>query len=309
MTSRDRPPVRVFCCTLLVVTALLSAPHASADEPPTVLLSQALRSQGDQLATVDSNAGAVTLFAASIGPAVGLRDAAGTLGAKGLPGKLVKELGLEDLARSAQRLIAALAVWQFAESVGEATQNSSSAEAVTLRGFSPSRNEWLKTNIHSASLPVLLQQVGSNGQPDPADRIGRTSLALAAAQTVFEANQQAIAAWWELYGWKDRVRLARGRARLCGTWQWVIHNHQRHHQEQKLALIFPPPGSDQPPASGLVETVVLGENVYLRWEINGQIQEDSLQFSKEGQRLEGTFVNSQGGWGSITGKRTADCRP
>ena len=28
---------------------------------------------------------------------------------------------------------------------------------------------------------------------------------------------------------------------------------------------------------------------------------------KEGQRLEGTFVNNAGGWGSITGKRTAAC--
>ena len=60
---------------------------------------------------------------------------------------------------------------------------------------------------------------------------------------------------------------------------------------------------------GLVETIVLGENVYLRWEIDGRVQEDSLQFSKEGQRLEGTFVNSQGGWGSISGKRTAGCAP
>jgi hypothetical protein len=58
-----------------------------------------------------------------------------------------------------------------------------------------------------------------------------------------------------------------------------------------------------------VETIVLGENVYLRWEIDGRVQEDSLQFSKEGQRLEGTFVNSQGGWGSISGKQTAGCTP
>lgn len=30
--------------------------------------------------------------------------------------------------------------------------------------------------------------------------------------------------------------------------------------------------------------IVLGENVYLRWEVDGRVQEDSLQFSKEGQR-------------------------
>jgi hypothetical protein len=55
--------------------------------------------------------------------------------------------------------------------------------------------------------------------------------------------------------------------------------------------------------------VVLGDVVYLRWEGDGKVQEDSLLFSKEGQRLEGTFVNSQGGWGSISGKRTAACTP
>ena len=35
----------------------------------------------------------------------------------------------------------------------------------------------------------------------------------------------------------------------------------------------------------------------------------AVEFSKEGKGLEGTFVNSQGGWGSISGKRTAGCTP
>jgi hypothetical protein len=300
------PGASEFLQGLLLTLALMAVAPAAADEPPTVLLSEVLRVQSRHLTTVDSNAGAVTLFATSIGPSVGLRDAAGTLGAKGLPAKLVKELGVEDLSRSAQQLVSALAVWQLAESVGHAAQNPSSVEATPLPDLPPSRADWLKTNSQVGSLPALLELLDANGQPDHADR---TALALAAGPVAFEANQRAITAWWELFGWKDRVRLARGRARLCGTWQWVIHNHQQHHQEQKLSLIFPPPGPDRPVASGLVETVVLGENVYLRWEINGQVQEDSLQFSKEGQRLEGTFVNSQGGWGSITGKRTADCRP
>jgi hypothetical protein len=73
--------------------------------------------------------------------------------------------------------------------------------------------------------------------------------------------------------------------------------------------VFPPPGIEGTAIPGLTETVVLGDAVYLRWETDGRIQEDSLLFSKEGQRLEGSFVNSQGGWGSITGKRTATCTP
>jgi hypothetical protein len=121
--------------------------------------------------------------------------------------------------------------------------------------------------------------------------------------------QASYQEWDRIRNWKDRVRGLRGQARLCGTWQWIIHNHQQHHQEQKLSLLFPPAGNTQATLPGLVETIVLGENVYLRWEIDGRVQEDSLQFSKEGQRLEGTFVNSQGGWGSISGKRTAVCVP
>ena len=124
-----------------------------------------------------------------------------------------------------------------------------------------------------------------------------------------DAMQTAYQEWDRIRNWKARVRGLRGQARLCGTWQWSVHNHQQHHQEQKLSLLFPPAGNAQATLPGLVETIVLGENVYLRWEIDGRVQEDSLQFSKEGHRLEGTFVNSQGGWGSISGKRTADCAP
>ena len=119
------------------------------------------------------------------------------------------------------------------------------------------------------------------------------------------AVQRAYQDWLNLYGWKDAVRLRRGLARLCGSWQWTIHNHQNH-GEQKLMVNFSSsvPAPDQ---GGPTEIVVLGDLVYLRWEGAGRVQEDSLLFSKEGQRLEGTFVNNMGGWGSVTGKRTAGC--
>ena len=92
--------------------------------------------------------------------------------------------------------------------------------------------------------------------------------------------------------------------RLCGTWQWSIHNHQNH-REEKTAVIFAPPGATS--ATSPAEIIVLGDSVYLRWETRAGVQEDSLLFSGAGQRLEGTFVNTAGGWGSITGKRTASC--
>jgi hypothetical protein len=142
---------------------------------------------------------------------------------------------------------------------------------------------------------------------DAGDTTGAAGVA--AGHLAQESSRVAMEEWWRLKTWKDRVRGVRGQSRLCGTWHWVIHNHQRHHEEQKLSLLFPPPGKDGAQLPGLTETVVLGDVVYLRWERDGKVQEDSLLFSKEGQRLEGTFVNSQGGWGSITGKRTAACTP
>ena len=119
------------------------------------------------------------------------------------------------------------------------------------------------------------------------------------------AAQRVYRTWLSIYQWKDSVRLARGMARLCGSWQWTIHNHQNH-GEQKLIVSFPPPGA-VPEQGGPAEIVALGDLIYLRWEGGGRVQEDSLLFSKEGQRLEGTFINNAGGWGSVTGKRTAGC--
>lgn len=133
----------------------------------------------------------------------------------------------------------------------------------------------------------------------------RQRLEMQARQLALSASEAVSLHWFILHQWKDTVRERRGRTRLCGSWQWTIHNHQNH-GEQKLLVIFPPVGTAQN-NDGPAEIVVLGDVVYLRWEASGKIQEDSLLLSKEGQRLEGTFVNNAGGWGSITGKRTAPC--
>jgi hypothetical protein len=131
-----------------------------------------------------------------------------------------------------------------------------------------------------------------------------------------EAERGARDAWMRLHAWRDRLREMRGIERLCGTWHWTMHNH-KNHQEHKLTMSFPPPAtqaaaSDAQASAGPAgprpaKIVVFGDGVYLRWEFPGGYQEDSLLFSGEGQRLEGTFVNSAGAWGSITGKRAAPC--
>lgn len=265
-----------------------------------------VQAQAEALQAVSDNAAAVALFTTKIGPALGLHDVASTLAAKNIPPKVAKELGVQELTASAQRLIANLAAWQSADRITQslsAPANPVSAPPATLVN-------WIQTATPIPSLAQMTKDLTQLAEVKPdSPAADRTPLALSAGRLALDAQQRAIAEWWQLKTWKDRVRTVRGRNKLCGTWQWIIHNHQQHHQEQKLALLFPPPGPDYPLAPGLVETVVLGENVYLRWESNGQIQEDSLQFTKEGKGLEGTFVNSQGGWGSISGKRTSDCKP
>ncbi len=173
------------------------------------------------------------------------------------------------------------------------------------------REAWLTANGPWAALPELLRLTKTAAQPDstePNRETIKTDLALAATRLALEASQRATALWVDLQGWKERVRNARGRARLCGTWHWVIHNHQNH-GEQKTSMIFLPSGQERPGVPAPAEIVVLGDSVYLRWEMNGRVQEDSLLFIKDGSRLEGSFVNNAGGWGSITGKRTAACQP
>jgi hypothetical protein len=130
-----------------------------------------------------------------------------------------------------------------------------------------------------------------------------------AMRAVAGAEHRLREYWLRLHDRLDHLRRHAALARLCGTWQWTIHNH-KNHQDHKMALSFPAPDvleSDAPGPSRPAKIVVLGDAVYLRWEFQGGFQEDSLLFGGQGQRLEGSFTNSAGAWGSITGKRTAAC--
>lgn len=288
--------------SLLIVVFYQGSMVASAAEglpfvPPPDWLSL-LQIHQERLEQIDSDQSALDFFSATLGPAIGLQDVAATLTAKGLPARLSNELLIPEITRSAQRLVAAMSAWQLSDRLNRSISASTAGSAVT----SPVRVDWLAANGPFASLSDATSRSEPQDGGNP-----QTAVAVAAGRLAQEAAQQVMAEWWRLKSWKDRVRLARGQARLCGSWQWAIHNHQKHHQEQKLSLIFPPPGKEGTGIPGLTEIVVLGDVVYLRWEMDGRTQEDSLMFSKEGQRLEGTFVNSQGGWGSISGKRTASC--
>jgi len=285
--------------------------HSSIPDFPSVV-----HAHSDQLAKIESDKGAINLFVSTIGPALQMGDVVRTLRVNPLPVKLAKELLVPDLTAAVLRLMGSLATGHLASTVRQAVKDQQRA-LVTERLFgSPQARAWLDQQGNAAwhdSLNQLSNVVASpewvkGNQEEPAATILVTVLERA-VQLEVDAMQASYQEWDRIRSWKDRVRGLRGQARLCGTWQWIIHNHQLQHQEQKFSLLFPPAGHTQATLPGLVETIVLGENVYLRWEFDGRVQEDSLQFNKEGQRLEGTFVNSQGGWGSISAKKTAGCAP
>jgi hypothetical protein len=271
-----------------------------------MLLAQMISQKGDQLASIDSDDSAQALFTATIGPALGLKDAAGAVGAKRLSSKLIKELGVVELSQSVSALMAALAVWRFADSISHDETHPTASTP-----FPPTKQDWIKSRSKVESLSDLFRLVQADqvtGTSQATAPPKNTELLLAANRTALEASQKATAAWWDIYGWKERIRQAKGRARLCGTWQWIIHNHQKH-GEQKAVMIFPPDGQVSANSPTPAESIILGDSIYLRWEQNGLIQEDSLLFIKDDAKIEGSFVNNMGGWGPITAKRTAPCQP
>lgn len=123
-----------------------------------------------------------------------------------------------------------------------------------------------------------------------------------------ETEHRTRAIWNELRQWQTDQKNQRGLMRLCGTWQWTIHNHQNH-GDYKTVMIYPPPSQydrmDPKPAKIQVQ----GDTVYIRWEFpRGIIQEESLLFSEKDRALSGTFVNNLGPNGSITGRRVKPCQ-
>ncbi len=296
--TAQRPFIAMlFFSSILFCSASISfaASEAAVTPPDWIPIMDA---HHDALVQVRSDQAALDVFVAGIGRAAALNDVVATLSVKGISPKLSKELMVSEITQSAERLVAALVAWHAADRMLRSLENNHVDEEPVMAS---SQASWVMTQGSLRSLNDALRLWDSR-QPTAAT-------GAAAGHLAQESGHRAMGEWWRLKTWKDRVRAVRGQSRLCGTWQWVIHNHQRHHEEQKLSLIFPPPGTGSTGLPGLTETIVLGDVVYLRWEMEGRVQEDSLLFSKEGQRLEGTFVNSQGGWGSITGKRTASCTP
>ena len=311
---------RIGLALAMVVVSILGAGfNAKADESlpsSTPDFPSIIRAHSEQLAKIDSDKGAIHLFVSAIGPALQMVEVARALGGNPLPAKLANELLVPDLTAAVLRLMGSLTVWHLASTVRQAVRDQQVAVVTEQLVGAQQAKGWLdqqkKASWHD-SLDQLSDVVASpewvkENQGESASGLMVTVLERT-VRLEMDAMQNSYQEWDRIRNWKDRVRELRGQSHLCGTWQWIIHNHQQNHREQKLSLFFPPAGNIQATLPGLVETIVLGVNVYLRWEIDGRVQEDSLQFNKEYERLEGTFVNSQGGWGSISGKRTAGCAP
>ena len=156
-------------------------------------------------------------------------------------------------------------------------------------------------------------------KPDPAASIDRflrqsflpitTAYARATLmQFQVRTEQQAWTTWQTIQKWSNDKKNEKGLRRLCGTWQWLIHNHQDH-GDHKTIMVYPPPSQyhrmDPQPATIRVQ----GDTVYIRWEFpRGIVQEESLLLSEKDQLLSGTFVNNLGPNGNITGRRVKPCQ-
>jgi hypothetical protein len=124
-----------------------------------------------------------------------------------------------------------------------------------------------------------------------------------------EATAYATAweAWRNIQQWQQREQTQLNITRLCGTWHWTVHNHQNH-GDHKMTVTFslPDPSSPSPIEPSTIE--IHGDTVYLKWTFPQGVQEDSLLLSNYDTRLEGTFKNSLGPHGSISGKRLSACQ-
>ncbi|ODT43315.1 MAG: hypothetical protein ABS70_08435 [Nitrospira sp. SCN 59-13] len=307
MPNRRARLFLVACCVASLLTAPISVRGDEGSPPakPTLVnrlpaFQDVARANAAQLSALPAQEDALSLFKTAIGPQLGLGDAAMTVGAKGLTPAMSQELLISDLTRAANELLRGLAAWQLVQAIRDLGTSGTAESRQEIQKRIEAQMAWLSDGTTLAPALERLQTLSAAAPTEETAPLLGGAVAQIEAWAIDTVHRE----WFRIYNWKDQVRQQRGLVRLCGTWQWSIHNHQNH-REEKTAVIFAPPGSVS--ATSPAEIIVLGDSVYLRWETRAGVQEDSLLFSGEGQRLEGTFVNTAGGWGSITGKRTATC--
>ena len=268
----------------VLVFALAAAPAVATDAPPFVSI---IERHAQPLASVASDADALALFSSQLAPSL-------TLSTPLAP----------DQQQTAGQLVAELAAWRLAAAIRKAADAGDHAALPLLFQSVAAPRNWLLANDR---LPALGRVLAFSETPLAGDPARLAHLAALAFRAEVEAERNARSLWDRLQSWNEQLKAQKAVARLCGTWQWTIHNHKKH-QEQKITIVLLPPGTPAPPDMPQpAKMVVLGDAVYLRWDFQRGYQEDSLLFVKEGRHLEGTFMNTAGDWGAITGKRVAAC--
>jgi hypothetical protein len=121
------------------------------------------------------------------------------------------------------------------------------------------------------------------------------------------AYETARETWHHIQQWQQQEQTKAATTRLCGTWQWIVHNHQNH-GDHKMTITFSPPEHSSSSQLEPTTIAIQGDTVFLKWTFPQGVQEDSLLLSNHDTRLEGTFKNSLGPHGSISGKRLSTCR-
>ncbi|GJL66357.1 MAG: hypothetical protein NPIRA05_13280 [Nitrospirales bacterium] len=127
-------------------------------------------------------------------------------------------------------------------------------------------------------------------------------------QAEAEAIQFAQHSMTQITNEQNARTLTKNRARLCGRWHWTVHNHQNH-SNHKMTVFLGDPAQSPTKHPQPAELKIHGETVYLLWKFPKGFQEDSLLLSQNDKRLEGTFHNTLGPHGSISGKRLSTCKP
>jgi len=135
----------------------------------------------------------------------------------------------------------------------------------------------------------------------------KTHLKISLYSLQTKSERRAWKAWQQIQERTAQLKEREGLTRLCGTWQWLMHNHQNHGDHRTL-MTYPPPSQYDRMEPKPSKILVQGDTVYIRWEFpRGIIQEESLLFSEKDRMLSGTFVNNMGPNGNITARRMAPC--
>ncbi len=179
-----------------------------------------------------------------------------------------------------------------------------------LKGIEDKLLEYWQQKDQQARHPISDSQKQVYIQQYMASRllpIFHTYLLAQAIESEAQAYHVAWESWHHIQQWQQQEQDKQARMRLCGNWKWIIHNHQNH-GDHKTTMTFHSPDLATPSQVQPTTILIHGDTVYLKWTFPQGTQEDSLLLSNRDTRLEGTFTNSLGPHGSISGKRLSPCQ-